>query len=85
MSPIAKLHVSRKTAHGCRRRQLKVCEARGLLGSVLPMTQLFFGQQSEGYDDQAATGISCQRRVEAEEQPVCNGDEEDAQSGRLSV
>ena len=49
------------------------------------MTQLFFGQQSEGYDDQAAAGISCQRRVEAEEQPVCNGDEEDAQSGRLSV
>jgi hypothetical protein len=50
------------------------------LSSVLPMTQLLFGQQSEGYDDQAAASISRQRRVEAEEQPVCNGDEKHAQS-----
>jgi hypothetical protein len=29
------------------------------LGSVLPMTQLLFGQQSEGYDDQATASICC--------------------------
>jgi hypothetical protein len=28
-------------------------------GSVFPMAQLLFGQQSEGYDDQATARIGC--------------------------
>jgi len=72
---------------GCQGTSFKavVDDNRRWVDSVFPVTQLLFGQQSEGYDDQAAAGISCYRRVEAEEQPVCNGDEKYAQSEWLSV
>jgi hypothetical protein len=47
---------------------------------MLPMAQLFFRQQYKGGHNQAATSISSKRWVKTEEQPVCYGDEEDAQS-----
>ena len=47
---------------------------------MLAMTQLFFRQQAESHNDQTATGISSQRRVKAEEKPVCYGYEENAQA-----
>lgn len=46
---------------------------------MLAMAQLFFRQQAERHNDQAATSIGGKRRVKTEEEPVCYGYEEDAQ------
>ena len=49
---------------------------------MLAMAQFFFRQQTKRHDDQTATGICSQRRINAKEKPVCYGYEEDAQSAR---
>ena len=48
--------------------------------SMFAMAQLFFRQQTKRHNDQTAAGIRGQRRINAEEKPVCYGYEENAQA-----
>jgi hypothetical protein len=47
---------------------------------MLPMGQLFFRQQYKCHHDHSTSRICRERWIKAEEQPVCYGHEEDAQS-----
>jgi hypothetical protein len=49
---------------------------------MLAMAQFFFRQQTKRHNDQTATGVRSQRRINAEQEPVCYGYEENAQSAR---
>jgi hypothetical protein len=66
-------------------RQAKICCTSRMTQqctSMLAMAQLFFRQQTKRHDDQTTTGIRSQRRINAEEKPVCYGYEENAQPTR---
>lgn len=47
---------------------------------MLPMPELLLREESKRYNDQTAANICGQRWVEVEQQPVGDGDEENAQS-----
>lgn len=47
---------------------------------MLAMAQFFFRQQCERNHDQATSSVGSKRRVKTEEQPICHGYEEHAQS-----
>jgi hypothetical protein len=46
---------------------------------MFAMAQFFLRQQTKRHDDQTAAGIRSQRWVNAEQEPVCYGYEENAQ------